>query len=142
MGARLLVLDKNRNVRALLQRELLREGYEVVLVKNFTELKEQMRSDLSYDLLILDLDCFDETSFTPMSWIFESHIPIVIHSHLPENWMEEYLASNIKKEFQSVVVVVEKENLEELKTAIKKVISIPEYEMKQKPGIPTRLTPP
>ncbi|MCX7823044.1 MAG: hypothetical protein N2260_06350 [Syntrophobacterales bacterium] len=125
MGARLLIFDRNRNVRALLQRELLREGYEVVLVKNLAELKEQLKSGSAYDLFIMDLDCFDITFPMTLSWITDNRIPVVIHSYLPENWMEEYLARNIDKELQSRIVVVEKENLEELKDTVKKMISLP-----------------
>lgn len=126
MGAKLLVLDRNRNVRALLQRELLREGYEVVLVKNLIELKEQLKGGLVCDLIILDLDCFDTTLSTALSWISESRIPVVIHSHVPENWMEEYLASSIDRETLAGIAVVEKENIEELKRTVKKMISTAE----------------
>ncbi|MGC8720625.1 MAG: hypothetical protein ACP5TY_11545 [Thermodesulforhabdaceae bacterium] len=129
MGTKLLVLDRNRNVRAFLQRELLREGYEVVLVRNLLELREQLKKDLTFDLLIVDVDVSDSNTVQILSWISGNRIPVVIHSNLPEHWVEEYIVKNMPGEAQTPIVIVEKENVEELKKVIKQMIPVasPEF---------------
>lgn len=123
MGTKLLVLDRNRNVRAFLQRELLREGYEVVLVRNLSELREHLANGLLFDLLIVDLDVSDSNPEKVLSWISGSGIPVVIHSNLPEQWMQDYVMSNVSKEFRTAVAIVEKENVEDLKRVIRRMIT-------------------
>jgi len=127
VGKKLLVLDRNRNVRVLLQREFLREGYEVVLVRNCAELKEHLKTDSSYDLLILDPDYFETNPAQMLSWIGTIGIPVVFHSCLPESWIEESLNAGLARDCRTVVVV-EKENVEELKRVVKKIISLSERE--------------
>lgn len=79
---RLLIAERNPNVRSFLSREFSREGYAVRTAKNGFELVKAIHSGEQPDLIVLDLDVpYLEGGATVE--LLQRHkilIPIVIHS--------------------------------------------------------------
>ena len=78
----ILIADRNPNVRELLKREMMAEGYRVLQAKNSREVLKQVFSQTPLDLLIFDLDLPDAGEVE----IFEKlndripQLPVVLHS--------------------------------------------------------------
>jgi hypothetical protein len=102
----------------------------VVLFRNYSELREHLKIDSNYDLIILDTDSFETSPSQLPSWIDEIKVPVVIHSCLPGSWMDDHFSVNLNKERQPVVIVA-KENVEELKRVVKKIIALSERQSDQ-----------
>ena len=78
----ILIADRNPNVRELLKREMMAEGYRVRLAKDSREVLKWVFTQTPLDLLILDLDLPDAGEVE----IFEKlndripQLPVVLHS--------------------------------------------------------------
>ncbi len=83
---KILVADRNRNVRDLLRRELLAEGYSVEVAKDGHDLWLRLNSNAPPDLVILDLEIpFLEDLMTQgQVRNGEPPVPVIIYSYLPE----------------------------------------------------------
>lgn len=71
----LLIADRNRNVRKLLQREFSGEGYQVTLAGDGLELIQLFNEENPPDLLILDPDI--------PSYLTKAELIKLLHIHLP-----------------------------------------------------------
>ncbi|MEJ2069137.1 MAG: response regulator [Syntrophobacterales bacterium] len=86
---RILIADRNRNVRNFLRRELLREGYEVILAGEGRELLRLVNGGHSPDILILDPDIPTELTKAELIKLLHFHhpaFPIVIHTLLGDEY--------------------------------------------------------
>ena len=83
---KILIADRNRNVRDLLRRELTAEGYVVEVARDGREVLGRINGEAPPHLLILDLEIpyLDE----PEVWFRlkdrQPSLPVVIHTFLPE----------------------------------------------------------
>ena len=78
----ILIADRNPNVRALLKREMMAEGYRVLQAKNHREVLKLAFSRISLDLLIFDLDLPDAWEIEIFEKLSERmpQLPVVLHS--------------------------------------------------------------
>ena len=114
----ILIADRNPNVRELLKREMIAEGYRVRLAKNSREVLKWVFSQAPLDLLILDLDLPD----TGEVEIFEQlndripQLPVVLHSFQTDhaNYPEALIAA--------VFVEKEEKSVEHLKEVVSKML--------------------
>ena len=115
---KILIADRNRNVRKLLQRELFGAGYLVTLAGEDRELMRQVQDQDTVDLLILDPDLPSSLSITAL--ITSLHecqpgLPIVIYTFLHD----EFNYSDLP----GVAVCLEKgEDISLVKKAVTEVI--------------------
>jgi DNA-binding NtrC family response regulator len=85
---KILLVDRNRNVRNFLQRELSGEGYQVVLAGDDKELLQLLQSDNTSYLLILDPDIpsgLTKSELIKMIHFRHPDLPIVIHTILTDD---------------------------------------------------------
>ncbi len=84
---RILVADRNPNVRELLQRELGRDGFEVEVAGSGEAVNSMIYGHMPPDLLILDLDLpyAGEVALLERIRARRPQIPIIIHTFLAEN---------------------------------------------------------
>lgn len=82
-GFRILIADRNRNIREFLKQELTTEGYTVHLANNGKDVLKMIDAE-SPDLLIIDLDTpyLDELEFIEQLQNKKRHIPVIIHTFL------------------------------------------------------------
>ncbi len=86
---KILIADRNRNVRNLLQRELFDAGYEVILVGEDRELMRQLQDGDTADLLILDPDIPSSLSITELIQSLHAcrpALPIVIYTFINDEF--------------------------------------------------------
>jgi len=86
---KILIADRNRNVRNFLQRELLCEGYEVTLAGEGRELLSLFNGGHSPDILILDPDIPSDLTKAALIKLLHFHhpaLPIVIHTFLSDDF--------------------------------------------------------
>lgn len=83
---RILVADKNRNVRDFLIRELSAEGYETTSAKDATFVLEIIAGEDPPDLLILDLEIpgMDSARVFGKTQSHNPPIPVIVHTFLTE----------------------------------------------------------
>jgi DNA-binding NtrC family response regulator len=82
---KILVADRNRNVRNLLQRELFGEGYQVILAGEERELIRLLHDEDAADLLILDPDLpsyLTKSELIELLHLSKPSLPIVIYTFL------------------------------------------------------------
>lgn len=82
---KILIAERNRNVRNLLQRELYGEGYQVILAGEDRELIRLLRDDQTADLLILDPNLPSSLSISDLISLLHGSkptLPIVIYTFL------------------------------------------------------------
>jgi len=81
-GFTILIADRNPNVRELLKREMLAEGYRVRLARDSREVLKWVFSQAPLDLLILDLDLPDAGEVEILEQINDRipQLPVVLHS--------------------------------------------------------------
>ena len=82
-GIKILIADRNRNVRNLLQRELFEEGYQVILAGEDRELIRLWQDENAVDLLILDPDLPSSLSIAELINVLHARqpaLPIVIYT--------------------------------------------------------------
>ncbi|MGA9753851.1 MAG: response regulator [Desulfobaccales bacterium] len=84
-ACKILLADRNRNVRDLLRRELSAEGYVVEVARDGREVLDRLNGDDPPHLLILDLEIpyLDETEVWARLQDRQPALPVVIHSFLP-----------------------------------------------------------
>lgn len=85
-NCKILIADRNRNVRDLLCRELTAEGYAVEVARDGRELLGRINGEDPPQLLILDLEIpyLDEPELWARLKDRQPPLPVVIHSFLPE----------------------------------------------------------
>ena len=116
---KILIADRNRHVRNLLQRELHGEGYQVILAGEDKELLRLLQDDNTADVLILDPDL--PSSLTKPELITLLHgrrpaLPILIYTFLHDDF--DY------RRLPGVALCLEKEeDINLLKAGITKVIN-------------------
>lgn len=82
---KILVADRNRNVRKYIERELLNEGYQVILAAEGRELLCLFTAENPPDVLILDPDIPSYLTTAELIKLLHLHhptLPIVIHTLL------------------------------------------------------------
>ena len=110
----ILVADKNKNVRDFLHRELVAEGYEVVVAKDGSQILAEIDRVDGLDLLVFDLEMPD----TDSSKIFEKTqnrrppLPVIVHTFLTE---ESERDSSLDK---GEIYIEKSGNIDHLKAAI------------------------
>ena len=86
---KILIADRNRNVRNLLQRELFEGGYQVLLAGEDRELLRLLQDEISIDLLILDPDIPSSLSIADLIRLIhirQPAMPIVIYTFLEDGF--------------------------------------------------------
>jgi DNA-binding NtrC family response regulator len=85
-NCKILIADRNRNVRDLLRRELTAEGYTVEVAKDGREVLGLLNGEDPPQLLILDLEIpyLDEPGVWARLQDQQPPLPVVIHTFLPE----------------------------------------------------------
>jgi DNA-binding NtrC family response regulator len=80
---KILISDRNKNVREYLKREMKIDGYGVELAKSAGEILDRIRRDDSIRLLILDPDLPDLEYETLMQTLIEmtAKLPVILHSY-------------------------------------------------------------
>ena len=80
---KILISDRNKNVREYLKREMKIDGYEVELARSAGEILERIRRDDSIKLLILDPDLPDFDYDSLMQTLIEmtAKLPVILHSY-------------------------------------------------------------
>ena len=114
----ILIADRNRHIREFLRRELMDEGYKIVLAKTGREVLKFVFSDERLDLLILDLDLPDASEFDILQKLEERFpvLPVVVHSFLSGYVNHSFVLSS--------AAFVEKEgsNIDRLKTVVREIL--------------------
>lgn len=85
MSPRIMVVEDERHLRGLYQRELAARGYEVILARDGFEAVELAQSQ-EMDLVILDIRLPGMDGLDAMSRILDHDrkLPVIIHSAYPE----------------------------------------------------------
>ncbi|MCG6881239.1 MAG: response regulator [Deltaproteobacteria bacterium] len=118
-GFTILIADRNPNVRDLLKRELVSDGYRVIPAKNSREILKQVFSQTPLDLLILDPDLANVGDTA----IFEKlnnripQLPLVVHSFQTDH-------SQYPLDVKNVIFVEKRGNsIEHLKRVVAKILN-------------------
>jgi DNA-binding NtrC family response regulator len=114
----LLIADRNRNVRDFLRREFTADGYLVKLAKDDRELLKIIETDVSGDLLILDLDMpyFGGPEILEKLRTLKPSLPVVVHTFPTDHSVHEAV--------KSVAAFLEKKgtNIDHLKAVVRAVL--------------------
>ncbi|MFH0812741.1 MAG: response regulator [Pseudomonadota bacterium] len=118
---KILVADDEESIRILYQEELEKEGYAVNLAANGREALELLDSYVP-DLLILDIQMPGISGIEILQQVRSRfrNLPIILSSAYPE--YQQNLAT-----WASDAYVVKSSNLENLKSAIRKIFGLPKY---------------
>lgn len=83
MEKKILISDRNKNVREYLKREMKIDGYKIELAKSASEILTRIREDDSIRLLILDPDLPDLDYESLMQALIEmtAKLPVILHSY-------------------------------------------------------------
>jgi len=86
MDFTILIADRNRNVRTLLQREMTSAGYRVRLAENARETIKWAFHKTPLDLIILDPDFPDSDDSGILDAVLDRipAVPVIVHTHLSE----------------------------------------------------------
>jgi len=114
----IVITDKNRNVRNLLRREFIAEGYDVLVAENGIELCGFILSDHTIDLMILD------PNIPYVNYVFINQyiqkkrpgVPIIMHVFTNDETMNMTI-SNIK------AIIEKKPDLKNLKKTVATILS-------------------
>jgi len=114
---KILVTDRNRRVRELLQRELAAEGYQVAVARDTQEVLAMIAGDEPPHLLLLDPEIpnFSEPQILEKFQKLYPRLPVIIHTFLLDDF------SHWKK-LTSVVLLEKKEDIDLLKQVVAGVI--------------------
>ncbi len=116
---KILIADRNRNVRNLLQRELIGAGYQVILAGEDRELIRLLHDENTADLLILDPDLPSSLSKPELIRLLHGRrpaLPIVIYTFLNDGF--DY------RDMPGVAICLEKEeDINLLKEEVTRVIN-------------------
>lgn len=114
----ILVADRNPNVRKLLKREMMAEGYQVFQAKDSREVLKKVFSQTPIDLLIFDLDLpngVDVDTFEKLNNRIPQ-LPVVLHSFQTNR-------NNFPEDIIPAVFVEKRGNsVEQLKKVIAKML--------------------
>jgi len=117
----ILIADRNRHVRELLKRELMTEGYKILMAKSAQEVLEQVYHNEPLDLVILDLDLPHAGGTQILEKINDRipPLPVVVHTFLSEY-------SNHPSVFNAAALV-EKDgaSIDRLKEIVSKLLNRP-----------------
>ena len=82
MEKKILISDRNKNVREYLKREMKIDGYGIELAKSAKEILDRIRHDNSISILILDPDLPDLDYESLMQTLIEmtAKLPVILHS--------------------------------------------------------------
>ncbi|MBN2060884.1 MAG: response regulator [Deltaproteobacteria bacterium] len=83
----ILISDRNPNIRKLLQRELIADGYRVFQARNGNEVIRFIRNMDNLDLLVLDSDLSD-ISFSSLQTAVQEKmpgLPVILHGYNEPN---------------------------------------------------------
>ena len=86
---KILIADRNRNVGKLLERELLSEGYQVVLASEDRDLIQLFTGEEFPDVLILDPDLPSYLTISQLLELLHLHyplLPIIIYTLLTDDF--------------------------------------------------------
>ena len=86
---KIVIADRNRNVRNLLQRELFEEGYQVLLAGEDRELLRLLQDANAVDLLILDPDLPSSLGIAELIKLLhirQPALPIVIYTFMNDEF--------------------------------------------------------
>ena len=113
----ILVADRNRRVRQFLMRELVAEGYAVLLADGKDDLLQIVRRDDTLDLLILDDELLvpEESRIVDLLRNRVPHLPFIVHS-FSTDCVEQGLAQ------EATALVEKKGNIGGLKDAVDRVL--------------------
>lgn len=118
----ILIADRNPNVRDLLKREMVAEGYRVLQAKDSREVLNRAFSRTPLDLLIFDLDLPDAGEMEILEKLSDRipQLPVVLHSFKTN--------SDDVPEADSATVFVEKRgnSVERLKEVVAEMLKRPE----------------
>lgn len=83
---KILVADRNQNVREFIKRELMAEGYRVGLAKNVQEVLKKVYQPETLDLLILDPDLPGTDKLSLLKELQDRipALPVVVHTYLTD----------------------------------------------------------
>ena len=83
---KILVADRNQNVREFIKRELMAEGYRVGLAKNVQEVLKKIYQPETLDLLILDPDLPGTDKLSLLKELQDRipDLPVVVHTYLTD----------------------------------------------------------
>ena len=113
----LLIVDRNRNIREFLQRELITDGYRVILACDGRQVLKIIENETP-DLLIIDLDIpyADELRVFERLHDTNQFIPLLVHTLLPGDTINSFI--------QKAAGFVEKDgnNITNLKDTITQVL--------------------
>lgn len=114
----LLVADRNRNVRELLRREFLSEGYRVLIARDAREVLALLESAEPPDLLVLDpeISCTDGLPILERLQDMPGDVPVVVHAFPAEITIPP-------RARQEVILVEKSEDIDRLKSAIRDVLA-------------------
>ena len=86
MDFTLLIADRNRNVRNLLQREMTSAGYRVCLAENAHEIIKWAFHQDPLDLIILDPDLPDGDDSRILDVVLDRipAVPVIVHTHISD----------------------------------------------------------
>ena len=115
----ILVADRNSHVREFLKRELMAEGYDILLAKSSREILKLAYRLQPLDLIILDLDLPDIDEESLFSKLQERIplLPIVIHS-----FQSDGVKNSVN--YEHVVFVEKKGNsIEKMKKVVDDILS-------------------
>jgi CheY-like chemotaxis protein len=110
----ILIADRNRYIRELVEREMAAEGYQVFLARSGRDALKRIFSGENIHLIILDPDLPDSEEFPLLETFREYVLPIIVVVHT-------LFPYHIRKKFEECVrVVVEKkeDSIDELKKVV------------------------
>ena len=94
---RILIADRNRNVRNYLQREMTSAGYRVHLAGNAREVIKWTFHHGPLDLIILDPDLPDSDASRILEDVLARipAVPVIVHTHLSEYQRDSDVMKNV-----------------------------------------------
>ena len=127
---RILIADKNRNIRDFLYRELSAEGYEVTVAEDGKGLSCEIERENGVDLIVFDLEMPDADS----SKIFEKTqkrrppLPVIVHTFLTEE-------SERNNSGDAETYIEKSGNIDHLKRAVAEILNRSYPDRRGKAGV-------
>ncbi len=117
MKPRLLVVDDEKNLRALYQLELEDEGYDVEVAANASEVLEKLEAQ-DYDLIVLDIQMPGMSGIDLLQKIMarDKRQPVILNTAYPSH-RDNFMT------WPADAYIVKSADTTELKQAIKKVLA-------------------
>ena len=100
---KILVADRNRNIREFICRELIKDGYEVETASDGRTIKNKIEEGNVADMLIMDLDLPYINGFQILDLIHKAKpaLPVVVHALITEvpdhpsiQWASAFIEKN------------------------------------------------